>query len=91
MTEDVKSQNLIVLELFHGIGTYCMPAEGVPLTAKPQLLTTSEIIKLAKLFVQEGVTKIRLTGGEPTVRPDLLDIVGMLNTRSFTCLPCASE
>ncbi|TPX37611.1 hypothetical protein SmJEL517_g00632 [Synchytrium microbalum] len=59
--------------------TYCMPAEGVPLTPKPELLTTTEILKLARLFVQEGVTKIRLTGGEPTVRPDLLDIIAGLN------------
>lgn len=48
--------------------TYCMPEEGVPLTERTQLLTTDEIIYLAKIFVQQGVTKIRLTGGEPTVR-----------------------
>ncbi|TPX48793.1 hypothetical protein SeLEV6574_g01833 [Synchytrium endobioticum] len=59
--------------------TYCMPAEGVPLTPKPQLLSAFEILKLARLFVQEGVTKIRLTGGEPTVRADLLNIVAGLN------------
>lgn len=45
-----------------------MPEEGVPLTERTQLLTTDEIIYLAKIFVQQGVTKIRLTGGEPTVR-----------------------
>jgi uncharacterized radical SAM superfamily Fe-S cluster-containing enzyme len=56
--------------------TYCMPEEGVELTPKEQLLTTSEIHRLARLFVQEGVTKIRLTGGEPTVRKDIIDIVG---------------
>ncbi|KAL0079666.1 molybdenum cofactor biosynthesis protein 1-like protein [Phycomyces blakesleeanus] len=55
--------------------TYCMPAEGVPLTPKENLLTTDEILKLARLFVSQGTTKIRLTGGEPTVRPDLLEII----------------
>ncbi|XJO77273.1 hypothetical protein BDV3_001874 [Batrachochytrium dendrobatidis] len=60
--------------------TYCMPSEGVSLSPDNALLTTSEIIKLATLFVEQGVTKIRLTGGEPTVRKDLLDIVAGLNT-----------
>uniref|UniRef100_A0A182WHQ8 Molybdenum cofactor biosynthesis protein 1 n=1 Tax=Anopheles minimus TaxID=112268 RepID=A0A182WHQ8_9DIPT len=57
---------------------YCMPAEGVQLTQKAQLLTTAEVIRLANLFVTEGVRKIRLTGGEPTVRKDLTEIVGQL-------------
>ncbi|XP_058174375.1 molybdenum cofactor biosynthesis protein 1 [Anopheles ziemanni] len=55
-----------------------MPAEGVPLTQKERLLTSAEVIRLANLFVAEGVRKIRLTGGEPTVRKDLTEIVGQL-------------
>uniref|UniRef100_A0A182P0X4 Molybdenum cofactor biosynthesis protein 1 n=1 Tax=Anopheles epiroticus TaxID=199890 RepID=A0A182P0X4_9DIPT len=57
---------------------YCMPAEGVQLTQKERLLTTAEVLKLASLFVAEGVRKIRLTGGEPTVRKDLTEIVAQL-------------
>ncbi|KAJ8960596.1 hypothetical protein NQ318_013886 [Aromia moschata] len=57
---------------------YCMPAEGVQLTEKQKLLTTDEVLKIADLFVKEGVTKIRLTGGEPTLRKDLVDIVSNL-------------
>ncbi|KAG2372262.1 GTP 3',8-cyclase [Vigna angularis] len=53
---------------------YCMPAEGVELTPSPQILTNTEILRLANLFVSSGVTKIRLTGGEPTVRKDIADI-----------------
>ncbi|XP_057872374.2 GTP 3',8-cyclase, mitochondrial isoform X1 [Cryptomeria japonica] len=53
---------------------YCMPAEGVELTPKPELLSQDEVIRLANLFVASGVDKIRLTGGEPTVRPDIEDI-----------------
>lgn len=53
---------------------YCMPAEGVELTPNPQLLTKAEILRLASLFVSSGVNKIRLTGGEPTVRKDIEDI-----------------
>lgn len=57
---------------------YCMPEEGVKLTPRSQLLSTSEILSLARLFVQEGVEKIRLTGGEPLIRPDVLDIIAEL-------------
>ncbi|XP_011053029.1 PREDICTED: molybdenum cofactor biosynthesis protein 1 isoform X2 [Acromyrmex echinatior] len=58
--------------------TYCMPAEGVKLTKKEGILRTNEIIQIADLFVKEGVRKIRLTGGEPTIRKDIIDIVGQL-------------
>lgn len=53
---------------------YCMPAEGVELTQSPQLLSQKEIVHLAGLFVSSGVNKIRLTGGEPTIRKDIDDI-----------------
>lgn len=53
-----------------------MPADGVPLQPKSNLLTTDEIQYLARLFVEQGVRKIRLTGGEPTVRRDIVDIIG---------------
>lgn len=56
-----------------------MPEEGVPLTPKANLLTTEEILTLARLFVKEGIDKIRLTGGEPLIRPDVVDIVGELD------------
>lgn len=57
---------------------YCMPAEGVQLSPKQHLLTTDEIVYIAKLFIEQGVTKIRLTGGEPTIRKDLVDIIAQL-------------
>ncbi|KAJ8921527.1 hypothetical protein NQ315_003145 [Exocentrus adspersus] len=57
---------------------YCMPAQGVKLTKHQNLLTTDEILKIANLFVRSGVNKIRLTGGEPTVRKDIVDIVSNL-------------
>lgn len=62
-----------------------MPANGVELTNRENLLSTDEIGTLAELFVKEGVDKIRLTGGEPTVRRDIIDIVGNYysNTRAF--------
>jgi cyclic pyranopterin phosphate synthase len=59
--------------------TYCMPEGGVELSPPEHLLTSQEINRLAKLFVQQGITKIRLTGGEPTIRKDFLQIVQNLN------------
>jgi len=55
-----------------------MPGEGVTLTPGSQLLTQDEIIKIAEIFVSEGVKKIRLTGGEPLVRSDAIEIVRRL-------------
>lgn len=55
-----------------------MPAEGVPLSARTALLTRAELAALARVFVRGGVDKVRLTGGEPTLRSDLADIVAEL-------------
>jgi cyclic pyranopterin phosphate synthase len=55
--------------------TYCMPESGVVLTPKTQLMTTAEVIDMATLFVKNGVTKIRLTGGEPLLRKDFDEIL----------------
>ncbi|XP_061390665.1 molybdenum cofactor biosynthesis protein 1 [Musca vetustissima] len=57
---------------------YCMPAEGVNLQPKNNLLSNEEIYYLARIFVEQGVRKIRLTGGEPTVRRDIVDIIAKL-------------
>lgn len=55
--------------------TYCMPEEGVKLTANDKLLTSDEIIKLIKVFAKLGIDKVRFTGGEPLVRKDCIDII----------------
>ena len=57
-----------------------MPEEGVPLTSRSSLLTTQEIIRIASIFVQQGVKKIRLTGGEPLVRQDIVHIIHELKS-----------
>ena len=55
--------------------TYCMP-EDQHFLKRAELMTREEIAIIAKLFVEKyGITKIRLTGGEPLVRPDAVDIV----------------
>ena len=60
--------------------TYCMPAAGLPaLTPEARLLTTPEVLRVARVLVARGVDKVRLTGGEPTLRPDLAAIVAGLH------------
>lgn len=50
---------------------YCMPAEGIDFASRKDILTYEEIIRLAEIFQQLGVNKVRLTGGEPFVRKDI--------------------
>ena len=67
-----------------------MPSEGVELSPSGHILTDEEVVRLAGLFVRNGVTKIRLTGGEPTVRKGLVDIVGALGSHhrfARVCIP----
>jgi len=58
--------------------TYCMPAEGVDLKPRDHILSFEEIMRLAELLVSRGVTKIRLTGGEPLIRKELVQLVERL-------------
>lgn len=60
--------------------TYCMPEEGVLLSPKSSIMTYDEIYAIAKTFVDNGVTKIRLTGGEPLIRKDIPVILKKLAT-----------
>src|SRR5574343_522478 len=60
---------------------YCMPEEDYAFMPNQRLMQKDEIVQLAKLFVENGVKKIRLTGGEPLVRKDAAAIIkelGML-------------
>lgn len=58
---------------------YCMPAEGMPWLPKGDLLTYEEIARFARICLECGVTGVRLTGGEPTVRADLPVLVRLLH------------
>ena len=58
--------------------TYCMPADGIALSPKASLMTADEIFAVAQTFVENGVDKIRLTGGEPLLRKDFPEIVSKL-------------
>jgi GTP 3',8-cyclase len=58
---------------------YCMPEEDYAFTPASRLMQTEEIEALAKIFVANGVDKIRLTGGEPLVRKDAREIIAALS------------
>jgi GTP 3',8-cyclase len=58
--------------------TYCMPAEGLDWMPTPNLLTADEIERVVRIATGLGITDVRLTGGEPLIRPDVVDIVGRL-------------
>ena len=58
---------------------YCMPEEGTTLQPTNKLLSTNELKKLISLFIESGVNKVRLTGGEPLLRNDISDIISYIN------------
>lgn len=58
--------------------TYCMPAEGLPWLSNDAVLTVDEILRLAQIAHGAGFRDFRLTGGEPLIRREVLDIVSGL-------------
>jgi len=59
--------------------TYCMPEEGVELSPKSDVLSFEEIARLVRAMLPLGVRRVRLTGGEPTIRRDLVELVKRLS------------
>lgn len=57
---------------------YCMPLEGLPWLPKAEILRYEEITEVVRQLAPLGLRRIRLTGGEPTIRPQLVDLVRML-------------
>ncbi len=66
--------------------TYCMPEQGLPWLPGDQVLTTPELLRLVRVAVSQGVRGVRLTGGEPLLRPDVVEIV-----RAIAALPQRPE
>jgi cyclic pyranopterin phosphate synthase len=58
--------------------TYCMPEAGIEQLERADVLSFEEIIRIVRCFAALGVRRLRLTGGEPTVRRDLLVLVRQL-------------
>lgn len=55
--------------------TYCMPAEGVPWLSRENILTTEELSRVAHVAAALGIVEVRLTGGEPLLRRDAVEVV----------------
>ena len=64
--------------------TYCMPADFSDWIPTPELLTTDEMMRVIETATELGIDQVRLTGGEPLLRPDIVDVV-----RRITALPKA--
>lgn len=54
---------------------YCMPAEGIDYAPRKELLSFEEIIRICKAFASQGISKIRITGGEPFLRKDMMQLL----------------
>ena len=59
--------------------TYCMPADFNKWLPTDDLLTANELVKVIEIAVSQGVREVRLTGGEPLLRPDIVEIVSRIN------------
>ena len=51
---------------------YCMPEEGIKYVARRELMTYEEMIRIVSAFAKQGISKVRITGGEPFLRKDLM-------------------
>jgi len=63
---------------------YCMPPEGLPWIPRPELLTDEELARAVRVFVRLGIREVRFTGGEPLLRPGIVEVVraaGQLSPR----------
>lgn len=63
--------------------TYCMPERGMTFAHKNELLTFEEIVHLIDILGEMGVNKVRITGGEPFVRTDLIHLLSDLSSKRF--------
>ena len=75
----VKDLRISVTDRCNFRCTYCMPFDEYEWIDRQEILTYEEIARLTGLFVQLGVDKVRLTGGEPLLRKDLEKLVGKLS------------
>src|SRR5690554_182584 len=83
LNRPVRDLRISVIDRCNYRCPYCMPADiygdGYEFLPRSEWLTPGEIKRVAGLFLQLGVTKFRLTGGEPLLRKDFVDIVAALS------------
>ncbi len=61
---------------------YCMPEHGLDWLSRKEIMTYEEMTRICSLFVKNGISKIRITGGEPFVRKDIMSFIAGLSTLS---------
>lgn len=66
--------------------TYCMPSEQMQWLPNAQVLTTAEMLRVVRIAVEHGIEEVRLTGGEPLLHPNIVEIVA-----DITALPNAPK
>ena len=59
---------------------YCMPEEGIPLISHRNILSYEEILRIVRVFSQAGISKVRITGGEPLVRKGIVEFINRLSS-----------
>jgi cyclic pyranopterin phosphate synthase len=83
LARPLKDLRISVLDRCNFRCSYCMPEESLhgktPFLSKTELLSDDELLRLAHAFISLGVSKIRLTGGEPLLRQGLCGLIGKLS------------
>ena len=69
---------------------YCMPSEGINHIPHGEILSFEEIERLVRVMAGIGLKKVRLTGGEPLIRRDVVKLIQLLNKISGITCPCVS-
>jgi cyclic pyranopterin phosphate synthase len=64
--------------------TYCMPSDFSDWLPGEHLLSIDELVEVIEVATENGITGIRLTGGEPLLRPDIVEIVSRINALPIT-------
>ncbi len=62
---------------------YCMPKEGMSQIGHEDVLRYEEILKITKIAAKKGISKIRITGGEPLVRKNIINLISDINNITY--------
>jgi cyclic pyranopterin phosphate synthase len=76
---EIKNLRISVTDRCNFRCVYCMPAEGLAWLPRSEILSFEEITRVVRVMTSLGIDQVRLTGGEPTVRRDLPDLIRMLS------------